>query len=200
MRIFLIALLISINASLIAKAQIINLNYQMAIPLGKTLDYTKNMSFRGMDLEYHMFLNDNISVGCLAGWSTFYDNKGKLTNHFTSNESIDFHTIPERQYCYINTAPIMGIGRYWPSLLNPRVKPYIGLGIGTTWTEIKSAIGQYTSYASELQFAFAPELGIMIPISNRFAFNISAKYVYGVKTENLYTMQNIAICVGVAFK
>ena len=107
MRKLLIISLILFGLSPLVKGQMLNLNYQMSVPLGKMNDYAGKMSFRGMDLEYHHFLNEKFSIGGMIGWNTFYKDKGKLTGDFLFKGSKDIHTITGYQYRYINTVPIM---------------------------------------------------------------------------------------------
>ena len=82
MRKLLIISLILFGLSPLVKGQMLNLNYQMSVPLGKMNNYAGKMSFRGMDLEYHYFLNEKFSVGGMIGWNTFYKDKGKVTGDF----------------------------------------------------------------------------------------------------------------------
>ena len=103
MRKLLIISLILFGLSPLVKGQMLNLNYQMSVPLGKMNDYAGKMSFRGMDLEYHHFLNEKFSIGGMIGWNTFYKDKGKLTGDFLFKGSKDIHTITGYQYRYINT-------------------------------------------------------------------------------------------------
>ena len=151
MRKLLIISLILFGLSPLVKGQMLNLNYQMSVPLGKMNDYAGKMSFRGMDLEYHHFLNEKFSIGGMIGWNTFYKDKGKLT------------------------------------------------GLGTSWTELKTALGQFTATNARWQFAFAPEIGTIIPVNDQFAFNIGAKYTYGTKSGKVEAMQNFTISVGIVF-
>ena len=144
MRKLLIISLILFGLSPLVKGQMLNLNYQMSVPLGKMNDYAGKMSFRGMDLEYHHFLNEKFSIGGMIGWNTFYKDKGKLTGDFLFKGSKDIHTITGYQYSYINTVPIMVMGRYWLTDQNTMFRPYLGLGLGTSWTELKTDLGQFT--------------------------------------------------------
>ena len=172
MRKLLIISLILFGLSPLVKGQMLNLNYQMSVPLGKMNDYAGKMSFRGMDLEYHHFLNEKFSIGGMIGWNTFYKDKGKLTGDFLFKGSKDIHTITGYQYRYINTVPIMVMGRYWLTDQNTMFRPYLGLGLGTSWTELKTDLGQFTATNARWQFAFAPEIGTIIPVNDQFAFNI----------------------------
>lgn len=37
------------------KAQMLNLNYQISLPMNQVKDFTDKASFRGFDIEYHQF-------------------------------------------------------------------------------------------------------------------------------------------------
>lgn len=199
MRKLLIISLILFGLSPLVKGQMLNLNYQMSVPLSKVNDYTGKMSFRGMDIEYHQFLGEKFSVGGMIGWNVFYKDKGKLTGDFTFKGNTDIHTITGYQFRYINTVPIMAIGRYYFTEQNSRFRPYAGVGIGTSWTEMKLDLGQFSSTESRWQFAFAPEIGTLIPVNDQFGFNIGAKYMYGTKSGNVEAMQNFTISIGIIF-
>ena len=54
-KILVIAILL-FGLSPLLKAQMLNLNYQISVPLGDIKDFTDKGSFRGADLEYHQFL------------------------------------------------------------------------------------------------------------------------------------------------
>ena len=45
------------------KAQMLNLNYQISLPMNQVKDFTDKASFRGFDIEYHQFLGDQFSIG-----------------------------------------------------------------------------------------------------------------------------------------
>ena len=45
-----------------AQAQMLNLNYQMSLPLGDQHDFISKMSFRGFSMDYHYFLSERLAV------------------------------------------------------------------------------------------------------------------------------------------
>ena len=91
----------------------------------------------------------------------------------------------------------MVMGRYWLTDQNTTFRPYLGLGLGTSWTELKTDLGQFTATNARWQFAFAPEIGTIIPVNDQFAFNIGAKYTYGTKSGKVEAMQKFTISVGI---
>lgn len=46
------------------KAQMLNLNYQISLPMNQVKDFTDKASFRGFDIEYHQFLEWSILYRC----------------------------------------------------------------------------------------------------------------------------------------
>lgn len=166
------------------KAQMLNLNYQISVPFGDVKDYTDKTSFRGMDLEYHQFLGQRFSIGGAIGWNVYYQNKDNISGDFKFSGSDNMYTITGDQYRYVNTVPLLAIGRYYFNDGNGAVRPYVGLGIGTSWTEKRLEVGQFSSTISRWQFAMAPEIGMYVPVSDQFGFNFGAKYNYASKAAN----------------
>ncbi len=182
-----------------AKAQMLNLNYQIGLPLGDIKDFTSKASFRGMDLEYHYFLNERFSIGAAIGWNVYYDDKDNVTQDFTFSESEKVYTISGHQFRYINTIPMLAIGRYYTMDKSKPIRPYIGVGIGSCWTEKRLELGQFASTISRWQFQVSPEIGMYAPVSDQFAFNFSARYNYGTKAAggDLPAMQSIVFSIGI---
>lgn len=184
MKKLLIIAIILFGMSPFVKAQMLNLNYQISVPLNQIKDFTDNTSFRGMDLEYHYFLGERFSVGAAIGWNVYYKNKNDITGDFTFRGNSDLYQITGNQYRYINTVPMLAVGRYYFTGSNTAVRPFVGLGLGTSWTERRLEIGQFSSEISRWQFAMAPEVGMYIPVTSQFAFNVAAKYNYATQAAN----------------
>lgn len=179
-----IILICLFGLSPLLKAQLLNVNYQISLPMNQVKDFTDKASFRGFDIEYHHFLSEQFSLGAAIGWDVFYQNKKRTTGDFRFSGNNNTYTITGNQYRYINTVPMLAIGRYYFTDNTTSVRPYAGLGIGTSWTEKRLEVGQYASTISRWQFAFAPEVGMYIPVNDQFAFNLGARYTYGTKAAH----------------
>ena len=184
MRKLLIIAIILFGMSPFLKAQMLNLNYQISVPLGDLKDFTDKASFRGMDLEYHYFLGERFSIGAAIGWNTFYKDLNNHTSDYTFRGQNGIYTITGNQYRYVNTVPMLAVGRYYFTDNSTAVRPYFGLGVGTRWTEKRTEIGQFSSTISRWQFAMSPEIGMYVPLSDQFALNFGAKYNYGTKAAH----------------
>lgn len=181
------------------KAQMLNLNYQISLPMNQVKDFTDKASFRGFDLEYHYFLGERFSVGAAIGWDVYYQNKDNATGNFKFSGNDNVYTITGNQYRYINTVPMLAIGRYYFTDENSVVRPYAGLGIGTNWTEKRLEVGQFASTVSRWQFALAPEVGMYVPINDQFAFNFGARYNYATKAAHgrVPEIQSLTFNIGI---
>lgn len=166
------------------KAQKLNLNYQISVPLGDLKDFTNETSFRGMDLEYHKFVTDRFSLGAAIGWNVFYQDKNHATGDFSFKGNKNIYTMTGNQYRYVNTVPLTAIGRYFLTDGTSAVQPFLGLGAGARWTEKRLELGQYTSTLSRWQFTFAPEIGMMVPFNDQVALNVGARYNYATRASH----------------
>ena len=180
------------------KAQMLNLNYQISVPLGDLKDFTNETSFRGMDLEYHKFVTDRFSLGAAIGWNVFYQDKNHATGDFSFKGNKNIYTMTGNQYRYVNTVPLTAIGRYFLTDGTSAVQPFLGLGAGARWTEKRLELGQYTSTLSRWQFTFAPEIGMMVPFNDQVALNVGARYNYATRASHgrIPELQSFTISIG----
>ena len=88
--------------SFLGKAQIINFNYQMSLPMNQVKDFTSKASFRGFEMAYHQFIAEQFSVGLSVGWDVYYQDKNSATGNFRFNNNEATYTITGNQYRYIN--------------------------------------------------------------------------------------------------
>lgn len=182
-KLFIIAICL-FGLSPLLKAQMLNLNYQISLPFGDVKDFTDKASFRGFDLEYHQFMGERFSIGAAIGWNVYYQDKKGATGNFRFNNNDNVYTITGNQYRYINTVPMLAIARYYFTDNNSMIRPYAGLGVGTSWTEKRLEVGQFASTISRWQFAMAPEVGMYIPVNDQFAFNAGVRYNYATKASH----------------
>ena len=136
------------------KAQMLNLNYQISVPLGDLKDFTNETSFRGMDLEYHKFVTDRFSLGAAIGWNVFYQDKNHATGDFSFKGNKNIYTMTGNQYRYVNTVPLTAIGRYFLTDGTSAVQPFLGLGAGARWTEKTPGIRTIHIYPFQMAVYF----------------------------------------------
>ena len=153
--IILIVFLFVLNAYNASSQSTFTTQYAINFPLGNTGDYIGKTSFRGISLDYRYFIQPNIAVGIGTGWYTFYEKQ----NYGTYSNDDGSLAISGVQYRYINSAPILFVGDYYFSP-EEKISPFAGLGIGVTYNEINTEMGQYYVDIDTWQFSLAPEVGV----------------------------------------
>ena len=193
-----ISILVMLTVGMVSPifAQTLNLNYRMSAPLGDSHDFISKMSFRGASMDYHYYLTERLAVGASVGWNTYYKHCDYKTNNFIMNgEKV---TITGDQFRYLNVVPIMASVRYFFTDGNAAILPYAGLGIGTNWAETRLEVGDLVAKEKGWQFAFAPEVGFIVPFSEHVGLNLGAQYQYSVKASGLPTLQDFGIKIGLS--
>ena len=170
----------------------ISINYAMSFATGELGDYISAASFRGAVFEYRMSVTDNILIGADVAWNVFYEKKSYDT-YSSGTESLS-----GIQYRYQNAVPIMVTGEYL-FMADNALKPYIGFGIGTMYSERSTEMGLYLIKENPWHFAIKPELGFFYGISYSSSIKISAKYYSGFSSGSLDNQGYFSICVGMAF-
>lgn len=171
----------------------LSFQYAMGFGAGDLGEYISAPSFRGALLEYRQPVNDNLLVGMDLGWNVFYE-KMDYATYTVGTESLS-----GVQYRYQNEIPILVSADYLLSTENA-FKPYVGLGIGTMYTERSTDMNLYRMEQNPWHFAVKPEVGFLYELSFSTSFKFGAKYYYGFKAGNLDEPQGyISLSAGLAF-
>ncbi len=168
-------------------------NYTPAIPLGGTADFTDNISPRGVDFEAQKFLREDLSVGFLIGWNTF---RQKIIGQTFTIEDL---TISGSQFRYTNIVPLnFNVKKYFVGQGN--TAPYLGIGLGTSYTEQRNEIGVFSLNQEKWQFNVAPEIGMLYDLNYRSFLSVKLKYSYSPKAGDFDSMSYLSLGVGLGFK
>jgi opacity protein-like surface antigen len=162
----------------LAQGGYFTITHATAVPFGNAHDFIDDISFRGYALGYHYFLTPEISVGIDGGFNSFYQRR----DYDTYTEGTV--SISGIQYRYLNTLPIHLTGRYL-FLPNQRLRPFVGLGLGTVYATRRVDMGLFSTRNSDWMISIKPEAGIKYLINNRFALSLSARYYHTFDTNDL---------------
>ena len=167
------------------------INYDMSFATGDLGEYITSPSFRGASAQYRYAATNNILVGIDAAWNVFYEKKDYDT--YTSGTQ----TLSGVQYRYQNQVPLLVAVDY---IFTPDkdFQPYLGLGIGTIYSERNTAMGIWLLEENPWQFAMKPEAGIMYKFSYGTALKLAVKYNAGFGGD-LGTQGYVTISTGFAF-
>ncbi len=169
-------------------------DYTMGMGVGSMGDYIKKASFRGLTFEGRGFVSDNVSVGALVSWATFYEAR---KNETYTHE--DYTTLFGNQYRYINVYPMLAQAHYYFGTDPHYTRIYLGGGIGTYSVNKETQIGVWALTENKWHFGVSPEIGILLPINYGTMINISLRYNYAVKTKNAPDYSWLALSIGFAW-
>lgn len=171
----------------------VSFQYATGFGVGDLGEYISAPSFRGTLVEYRKPVQDNLLVGFDLGWNVFYEKLDYATY------TIGTESLSGIQYRYQNEIPILISADYLLSIENA-FKPYVGLGIGTMYTERSTDMNLYRREQNPWHFAVKPEVGFLYELSYSTSLKFGAKYYYGFKSGNLDEPQGyISISAGLAF-
>ena len=187
------AILVMILASNVKAQNMTTISYSMGLATGDLGDYASNFSGRGVTIDYRKMVQPNIGVGVYTGWNVFYDERPYDTY------TIDNRSLSGRQFRYVNTFPLMVAADYY---LKPGqdLNPFIGLGVGTLYTDRDTDMGLYRFNQDAWSFAFAPQVGFYYSVNRYNGVSFSAKYNLGLAAGDFETTQSyLSLNIGFVF-
>jgi outer membrane protein len=168
------------------------INYDISFGTGDLGDFISAPSFRGASMEYRYAVSNNILVGMDLAWNVFYEQRDY--DSYTSGTK----TLSGVQYRYQNEVPLLVTADY-VFMTDKEFQPFIGLGIGTIYTERVTEMGIWYIEENPWQFAMKPEAGFLYNMSMGTALKFAVKYNAGFGGD-LGTQGFITISTGLAFK
>jgi hypothetical protein len=203
MKQILFAVLLIAVVTGVASAQMSNslfgLSWNVGIPFGKTKDFIDKTSYSGVSFEGRTWLNREVAVGGMFGWSVF---------DLVSRDPIEIDrpefggTITGTQDRWINAFPIMVSGYY--HFGRGDIVPYAGTNLGVYHIIQRFGIGTVAFESRNWHFGIAPEAGIMIGLSRTTYLMVSARYNYAFasgtnvagESGNSYTWLSLNLGLG----
>lgn len=169
-------------------------NYLPAVSLGETADFTQDFSPRGVDFEVNRFIQDDLSVGFLIAWNVFREK--------VVGESIEYNDalVTGTQFRYTNTTPLnVNVKKYFKNA-EFDFAPYVGFGLGTSYTKQTNEIGVFALTDEKWQFNVAPELGILYDLESRTILSLKVKYNYSAKAGDFPAVSYLSFGFGIGLQ
>ena len=146
-------------------------------------------------------MTDNLSIGGEWSWEVFNEIKRDLPPqeiYITDADNVVGH-VTGVQYRYLNTMPFMVNGHFYLGD-DGGVRPYFGLGLGTSYVEERTDIGLRSYVTDKWRFAFQPEIGAVIPFGlSEGGANVAAKFRYSTKAgENTIPVSFFTLSIGLS--
>jgi outer membrane protein len=165
------------------------ISYLPAVPFGETADFTPGFSPRGVDFEANRFLSDDISIGFNVAWTIF---RNKVSGEIFEYQNLDIYGT---QFRYQNMVPLnINFKKYF---INGDYSPYLGVGLGTQYAEIRNDLGVFSFTDDKWLFHFAPEVGLLYDLSGTTIVTIKAKYNYSPKAGDFPSVSYLSFGIGI---
>jgi len=192
-KILFVFLLTGIISTTQIKAQesLFSIQYSMGFGVGDLKDFNESASFRGMSFDYRYMMQPAIGVGFETGYNLFYD-KMDYATYTQGTEALS-----GIQYRYTHAVPVLAAFDYY-LIPDTQFNPFIGLGIGTLYTNRDLDMGMYRWKTNVWQFALRPEIGVIVSTGGMDLI-LGAKYYSGFKAKDVEGQQYFTINVGLAF-
>lgn len=165
--------------------------YSINVPMGKTGDFISKPSFRGVTFDYRYEVTPSVMVGFSVGWYTFFEDAGYKT--ITSKN--DQITASGHQYRYLNSVPLLFNVDYYFS--ESDLRPFVGLGLGTTYNRAEVQMGMYEMEWDPWQFTLAPEAGVAYKLSESVSVLGALRYNVSFKSGDLDTQSFLGLNLGI---
>lgn len=177
------AFLVMVIATQANSQSLTTVSYSMGLATGDLGDYVSTFSGRGFTLDYRKMVQPNIGVGLYTGWNVFFDERPYDTY------TIDNRSLSGKQFRTVNSFPIMFATDYY---LKPGedLNPFIGLGVGTIYTERATDMGIYRLTQDAWSFAFTPQVGFYYSVNRYSGISLAAKYNLGLAGGDFDTTQS----------
>lgn len=167
-------------------------HYDVGIPLGKTGDAVGKMSFRGIGVDFRKVVTPGLAAGLALGWQVFYEEKDYDT--YTDGTM----SLSGKLFSYVNAIPILLKADYLAGDDDSKIRPFTGIGVGTTYFERYIEMGLFSATINSWQFTLEPEVGLLYRLSRSKYLFTAAKYLQGFKTDDLdgqsYLTVNVGFC------
>jgi hypothetical protein len=165
-------------------------SYPISFTTGDLHNYTSQVSFRGVSLDFNRMISHESSAGLEVGWNVFYQH---VSNQVYKDGTASISGV---QYRYTNAAPIIAGLKYYKHTNSKMVSPYVGLGAGTVYVDRTTNFGLYQIRKDAWQFCLRPELGLDLRFAPDEAMFIAAKYFWDFSTSQLEGQTWLSVNIG----
>ena len=164
-----------------------SISYEPSTPLGDMRDYVGKSSLRGLNGNVSRYLNPHFSVGLNFQWTGFYEKVDRHTWFF------DGGAITATAWKEFYILPMYANARYHlKTEEEATLLPYVGLNLGVAYVEQLLQISEAEEKGKFWKFAFAPEIGTLIPMGRdkHWGFDIMLRYQAFIYNENDIGLMN----------
>ncbi|MCB2222456.1 MAG: hypothetical protein KQI35_18885 [Bacteroidetes bacterium] len=191
---YIITIVAALMITAVASSQsLYSFDYTVSFGSGETADYIQSPSFRGITFEGRGFITDQVSLGGLFTWTTFYEELAGAT--FTYESA----ALTGTQYRYINAYPLLFQAHYYLGTDDLEPRAYLGGGFGAYKINQRTNMGVWSVEENNWHFGLSPEVGILLPVSFDTYLNVSFRYHYVFKAKETIDHSWFGLSLGLAW-
>lgn len=171
-------------------------SWEIAFPTNS--DFLTKTSLAGGRLEYRKFIKQNVSVGLAASWNSF----DQYFNTQTYQKSDGTGAVTTDMVRQIYTVPITATVHYYFKG-STHVLPYVGIGIGTQYSEQNAYFNVYELNSTNWGFVVRPEVGVLLPFNRYWNVLLAGGYNFSTNKNDEFKIDNLkqwTLNVGLACK
>lgn len=176
-----------------------NIDWQFNAPFNN--DFTNRASGWGANFEGGIYVTPKIGLGLFVSYSSNHKNIPTKTLHPTTTSALTAEQ--ERSLFQV---PFGLDARYRFYTMSKVCDPYIGLKLGTSYTQLSSYMSTFRVYDDSWGFYLSPEIGTNLWLSSEktFGFNMSLYYSFSTNSArvldgHINQLNNMGFRVGIAF-
>lgn len=170
------------------------MTYDIGIPTGQMRnDFINSTSWRGISMDRRWEIKPNFTLGFFLGWQVFAQRLDNVTD-MTSSGLVTFHGT---QFRTINTFPLQANTHYYFGD-EDSVRPWVGFGIGTAYSEQSLQLGFFESRSNFWSFTVTPQMGIDIPVNLETSITLNARFNYF--SHDAVSFNYSFVVIGAGFK
>jgi len=169
------------------------LSYEPSVLMGDAKDFVDDgFSWRGVGFEGRTWRTKDVTMGFAVSWHVFHDEPEWATY------SIGGADVTGDQFRDLNAVPIhLTAHRYWGEEHDWR--PFVGLNVGTTYSERRVDAGLYRYSEDRWQFSFAPEVGALLPYYRKLGY-VALRWHYALDSGGDGDTMYLTLRVGIGLR
>ena len=187
--IIMLVILVSATTRIMAQNSMMGVQYSVGFTTGDFNNFIGKVSPRGMSLDYHNLVTENLGVGFEIGWNHFWEE----TSYSTYTEGTMSLTGKQYRYC-LATPFLVSVNYYFAP--DEMINPFIGFGMGTEYTRNDIQMGLYSRSSDVFHFVMKPEIGVIINPGGNAGIYISGRYYDALKSGNIGKRSYITTNIG----
>jgi opacity protein-like surface antigen len=191
--IIILLIMISVTSRMMAQNSMMGVQYSVGYTVGDFNNFIGKVAFRGMELDYHNLVTENIGVGFEIGWNYFWEEKDYAT--YTEGTM----SLSGKQYRYCLATPFLASVNYYFAP-GEFINPYLGFGVGTQYTRNDLQMGLYERSSDVFHFVMKPEIGVIINPGGNAGIYISARYYDALKSGDIGKRSYITTNIGLLWQ